>query len=83
MTRRRKQDTKHNLMLKHTLCVSRHYLGVSRPMIKILVNTDISVIEFYGNIGNIENIGKISVDIFTKISVIKFFLYFNYIDYEK
>ena len=38
--------------------------------IKISVNTDISVIGFYGNIGNI---GKISVDIFTKISVIKFF----------
>ena len=38
--------------------------------IKISVNTDISVIEFYGNIGNI---GKISVDIFTKISVIKIF----------
>ena len=48
--------------------------------IKISVNTDISVIGFYGNIGNI---GKISVDIFTKISVIKFFLYFNYIDYKK
>ena len=48
--------------------------------IKISVNTDIAVIGFYGNIGNI---GKISVDIFTKISVIKFFLYFNYIDYEK
>ena len=38
--------------------------------IKISVNTDISVIGFYGNI---ENIGKISVDIFTKISVIKIF----------
>ena len=36
-------------------------------MIKISVNTDISVIRFYGNIG------KISVDIFTKISVIKLF----------
>ena len=48
-----------------------------RPRIKISVNTDISVIGFYGNIG------KISVDIFTKISVIKFFSYFNYIDYEK
>ena len=47
------------------------------PRIKISVNTDISVIGFYGNIG------KISVDIFTKISVINFFLYFNYIDYEK
>ena len=35
--------------------------------IKISVNTDISVIGFYGNIG------KISVDIFTKISVIKIF----------
>ena len=42
----------------------------SQPRIKISVNTDISVIEFYGNI---ENIGKISVDIFTKISVIKIF----------
>ena len=38
--------------------------------IKISINTDISVIEFYGNIGNI---GKISVDIFTKILVIKIF----------
>ena len=45
----------------------------SQPKIKISVNTDISVIEFYENIGNIENIGKISVDIFTKISVIKIF----------
>ena len=41
-----------------------------KPRIKISVNTDISVIGFYGNIGNI---GKISVDIFTKISVIKIF----------
>ena len=42
-------------------------------MIKISVNTDISVIEFYGII---ENIGKISVDIFTKISVrLKFFIF--------
>ena len=41
--------------------------------IKISVNTDISVIRFYGNIGNIGNISKISVDIFTKISVIKIF----------
>ena len=41
--------------------------------IKISVNTDISVIGFYGNIGNI---GKISVDIFTKISVqLKFFIF--------
>ena len=40
------------------------------PRIKISVNTDISVIGFYGNI---ENIDKISVDIFTKISVIKNF----------
>ena len=52
-------------------------LSYQTPRIKISVNTDISVIGFYGNIG------KISVDIFTKISVIKFFLYFNYIDYEK
>ena len=56
--------------------------------IKISVNTDILVIGFYGNIGNIGKIlvdifTKLSVDIFTKISVIKFFLYFNYIDYEK
>ena len=51
------------------------------PRIKISVNTDISVIGFYRNIGNIN---KISVDIFTKISVINFFFsYFNYIDYEK
>ena len=48
--------------------------------IKISVNTDISVIRFYKNI---ENIRKISVDIFTKISIVKFFSYFNYIDYEK
>ena len=41
-----------------------------KPRIKISVNMDISVIGFYGNIGNI---GKISVDIFTKISVIKIF----------
>ena len=41
--------------------------------IKISVNTDILVIGFYGNIENIGNIGKISVDIFTKISVIKIF----------
>ena len=54
--------------------------GSPQPRIKISVNTDKSVIGFYGNIGNI---GKISVDIFTKISVIKFFSYFNYIDYEK
>ena len=46
---------------------------VSSARIKISVNTDISVIGFYGNIGNIRNIGKISLDIFTKISVIKFF----------
>ena len=39
-------------------------------MIKISINTNISVIGFYGNI---ENIGKISVDIFIKILVIKIF----------
>ena len=40
------------------------------PRIKISVNTDISVIRFYGNIG------KISVDIFTKISVqLNFFIF--------
>ena len=44
-----------------------------RSMIKISINMDISVIGFYGNI---ENIGKISVNIFTKISVIKFFFIF-------
>ena len=38
--------------------------------IKISVNTDISVIGFYGNIS------KISLDIFTKISVrLKFFIF--------
>ena len=47
---------------------ARKYNSHSR--IKISVNTDISVIGFYGNIGNI---GKISVDIFTQISVIKIF----------
>ena len=52
-------------------------MSLLEPRIKILVNTDILVIGFYGNIG------KISVDFFTKISVIKFFSYFNYIDYEK
>ena len=42
-------------------------------MIKISINTNISVIGFYGNI---ENIGKISVDIFTKISVqLNFFIF--------
>ena len=44
--------------------------GVMQPRIKISVNTNISVNEFYENIGNI---GKISVDIFTKISIIKIF----------
>ena len=44
--------------------------GYHQPRIKISINTDISVIGFYGNIGNI---GKISVDIFTKTSVTKFF----------
>ena len=38
----------------------------SQPRIEISVNTDISVLEFYGYIGNI---GKISVDIFHQISV--------------
>ena len=71
-------------MLRHKLqSMSLHYKLMLRPRIKISVNTDISVIGFYGNIGNIGNIDKISVDIFTKISVIKFFSYFNYIDYEK
>ena len=41
--------------------------SVLETRIKISVNTDISVIGFYGNIG------KISMDIFTKISVIKIF----------
>ena len=36
------------------------------PRIEILVNTDISVLGFYGYIGNI---GEISVDIFHQISV--------------
>ena len=34
--------------------------------IKISLKTDITVIGFYRNIGNIGNIDKISVDIFTK-----------------
>ena len=37
-----------------------------QPMIEISVNTDISVLRFYGYIGNI---GEISVDIFHQISV--------------
>ena len=48
------------------------HIGSSQPRIKISVNTDISVIIFYGNIGNI---GKISMDNFTKISVINFFFH--------
>ena len=67
----------------HGIGTAQSKLAVEQARIKISVNTDISVIGFYGNIGNIGNIGKISVDIFTKISVIKFFLYFNYIDYKK
>ena len=47
----------------------------ARSRIKISVNTDISVIGFYGNIGKIsvDIFTKISVDIFTKISVIQIF----------
>ena len=46
------------------------------PRMKISVNTDISIIRFYENIKNIENIGKISVDIFTKISIrLKIFIF--------
>ena len=41
-----------------------------RSRIKISVNTKISIIGFYENIKNID---KISMDIFTKISVIKIF----------
>ena len=52
-------------LLQHVLLTC---YGVLR--IKISVNTDISVIGFYENI---KNIGKILVDIFTKISVIKIF----------
>ena len=49
-----------------------------RSMIKISVNTGISVIGFYENIENIgkisvDNFTKISMNIFTKISVIKIF----------
>ena len=51
--------------------VQLHYQHlVLQLKIKISVNTDISIIGFYGNI---RNISKISVDIFTKISVIKIF----------
>ena len=45
-------------------------LPMLKARIKLSVNTNISVIGFYRNI---ENIGKISVDIFIKISVIKIF----------
>ena len=45
----------------------KHYLGA---------RMDISVSGFYRNIGNIKNIGKISVNIFTKISVrLNFFIF--------
>ena len=40
--------------------------GGRQPRIKISVNTDISVLGFYEYIGNI---GEISVDILTKISM--------------
>ena len=46
--------------------IDRNEEGYLQPRIKISVNTDISVLEFYGYIGNI---GKILVNIFTKISV--------------
>ena len=52
------------------LSISYVNLTTLLSRIKISVNTDISVIGFYRNIGNI---GKISVDIFIKISVIKIF----------
>ena len=44
---------------------------------KLRIYTNISVIGFY------ENIGKISVDIFIKISIESNFSYFNYVDDEK
>ena len=52
------------------LSISYVNLTTLLSRIKISVNTDISVIGFYENIGNIS---KISVDIFIKISVIKIF----------
>ena len=54
----------------HVSMLRKYRSDESHTRIKISVNTDISVIGFYGNIGNI---GKISVDIFTKISVINVF----------
>ena len=59
-----------SLKLPPLLPTQPHQLLFNAPRIKISVKMDISVNEFYGNI---ENIGKISVDIFTKISVIKIF----------
>ena len=58
----------------------QHVLQYLKAWFEILVNTDISIFEFYGYIGNIGkisvninkisvNIGKISVDILTKILV--------------
>ena len=63
-------------MLSSTQIFRAWIYSTNLARIKISVNTDISVIGFYGNIGNIENIGKISVDIFTKILVINFFFIF-------
>ena len=49
------------------IAIVENHVKALLTRIKIPVNTDISVIRFYGNMG------KISVDIFTKISVIKIF----------
>ena len=59
-----------NRKLDKPVCSILYYIGQSQPRIKISVNMNISVIGFYGNI---ENIGKILMNIFTKISVIKIF----------
>ena len=65
--------SRHVKFVETSFPFTSHQAQLSHPRIKILVNTDISVIGFYGNIGNI---GKISVDIFTKISVrLKFFIF--------
>ena len=49
------------------MCILERGRGVyCHPWFEILVNTDISALEFYGYIGNI---GEISMDILTKILV--------------
>ena len=52
------------LFLKREKCVKKKPMFHLEVRIKILVNTDISVLEFYGYI---KNIGKILMDIFINI----------------